>query len=44
MIFDQESASDAQKFPAPPKPVILEKKSDAEIFGKKHSNKNFFRR
>ena len=26
IIFDEESASDAQKFPAPPKLVILEKK------------------
>ena len=31
MIFDEESASDAQKFLAPPKRVILEKKIDAKI-------------
>ena len=26
LVFDEESASDAQKFPAPPKLMILEKK------------------
>ena len=31
MIFDEESASDAQKFLAPPKLVILEKKIDANF-------------
>ena len=31
MIFDEESASDAQKFLAPPKIVILEKKIDANF-------------
>ena len=31
MIFDEESASDAQKFLAPPKLVILEKNIDANF-------------
>ena len=34
MIFDEESASDAQKFLAPPKRGILEKKNDAKFFFK----------
>ena len=35
MIFDEESASDAQKFLAPPKRRILEKKADTKVFEKK---------
>ena len=39
MIFDEESASDAQKFLAPPKRVIVEKKIDAKIWKQKKSQK-----
>ena len=48
MIFDEESASDAQKFLAPPKLVILEKQ--IQSFAKKHflmlkkNGVNFFSR
>ena len=40
MIFDEESASDAQKFLAPPKRRILETKIAAKVFEK--NCKNFF--
>ena len=38
MIFDEESASDAQKFLAPPKRRILEKNIEAKIFEKSPTN------
>ena len=41
MIFDEESASDAQKFLAPPKRRILEKKSTPK-FLKKNRQKNIW--
>ena len=40
MIFDEESASDAQKFLAPPKRRILEKKSTPTFLQKKYPPKN----
>ena len=41
MIFDEESASDAQKFLAPPKRKILEKKIDANICEENIANKKW---
>ena len=41
MIFDEESASDAQKFLAPPKRRILEKRIDAKTFETKSSKQIF---
>ena len=38
MIFDEESASDAPKFLATPKLVILEKKIDADFWGNSKQN------
>ena len=40
MIFDEEAASDAQKFLALPKRRILEKQVDAKIFEKQIAEKN----
>ena len=41
MIFDEESASDAQKFLAPPKRRILETKSTPKFLKQKSPNKNW---
>ena len=40
--FDEESASDAQKFLAHPKRRILEKKNDTEIFEKRIAKTSFW--
>ena len=44
LIFDEESASDAQKFLAPPKFVILEKKLTPIFSATKAFKKHFDRR